>query len=172
MISLLLTIAVSGAAQAPAGEDFVADGLFSVATPSGYAWSLAKEGETQGVAFRAYVCAREGSPTRIVVTVEGRVVATDEERSAAVKGHWNGMLEMLQNGGFTRPETQRPKLDPPLPDRVPYRLTADDPTGARRHVRCVTVFGRKNIYLIQSMAASVDEADALMPTLDSFRELP
>lgn len=171
MLISLVAFALAGIAQAPA-EVFEAAGLFHVATPEGYAWKLANEGERDGVLYRAYLCAREGSPTRVVVTVEGRVVATQPERVAAVKGHWNGMLEMLQQSGFKKPETRRPDVEAPVPDRVAYGLSADDPSGNRRQIRCVTVFGARNIYLIQGMAASVEEADLLMKTMESFKELP
>lgn len=173
MCSFVVTIILAGVAQTPGGEPFAAkDGLFTVAAPEGFAWSLVKEDEVEGVPIRAYLCAREGSPTRIVLTVEGRVHADDAARAAAVKGHWNGMLEMLQKAGYQKPRMQRPSVDPPLADRVAYGLSADDPAGARRYVRCVTVFGSKSTYLMQAMAGSAEEADALMPTLDSFRELP
>ena len=172
MLSIVLIVTLVGTGQTAGGEPFVAEGVFTIATPDSLAWSLVKEDQVDGMPIRAYVCAGEGSRTRIVLTVEGRVVTTDQDKSAAVKGHWNGMLEMLQKAGFQRPETHRPRLEPPLGARVGYRLAGDDPTGARRYIRCMTIFGKKNIYLIQAITASVEEADALMPTFDSFRELP
>lgn len=172
MFASLVMFTLVGVVQAPAGDLFEAPGLFTVGTPEGFTWTPAGEGEREGVQFQAYLCAREGSTTRVVLTIEGRVHADDKARADAVKGHWNGMLEMLAKSGFKKPETHRPKVDPPLPDRIAYSVSCDDPKGARRHVRGLTIFGAKKTYLIQAIAGSPEEADALMKTIETFRELP
>jgi hypothetical protein len=169
-LAAVVVMAVAGAGQVAVDPPFEVGGLFRVATPRVCRWLAAQEGELRGVRFRADLCAWEGGPTRVVRTVEGQVVTTEAEKAAAVAGYRNGMLEALDRARLERPETERPKLGGPIGERVSYRLAADDPTGARRFIRWVTIFGRKNVYRIQAIGGSVEEADRLVSVLDLVQE--
>jgi hypothetical protein len=175
MLSLFLTFAAA-MPQDPkaegAADTFEAPGVFTVADPEGADWKRVRAGEVNGVKFAAYYWQKEGTPGRAVITVEGRVAATDAERSAAVKTHWNNLASTLERGGFKAPEPKRPNADPPIPDRVDYSASAEDPNGVRQYFRCATLFGQKNTYLLQAIAPTEADADALIQMLGTFKELP
>jgi len=152
---------------------FVVADEFSVDTPAdGYRWSLARTMEVEGTPVRVYACTKEGSTSAIVLSVQ-EWVAPDVEaaRRATLKAHYNTLVTVLGEGGFTDVLVRKPSLDSPIPARVPFAVKCKKPTGEDMYIHCITAFGR-SIYSLQATADTVEQADHFLEVINSFRELP
>jgi predicted NACHT family NTPase len=166
-----LTINLWEIRTAAPAEGLTVPGLLSVASPGvGYRWELARSGDLQGVNFRVFAGRKQDSTSVITLTVEERLADRHGKRVATVKGHFNGMMESLQKGGFSDLKGSLPSIERPIPDRVAYSLSCRKPDGSVAAIRAVTLFG-KNICLFQVIANSPEEADRLIQVADTLREL-
>ena len=162
----------SAATDAAAAKTFTVPDKFSISDPGdGYQWSLHREMEHQGIKMRYYALAKEGSQSAIVLGVQERTVDSDPARITAIKGHYNGTWEGLMATGFTELKARRPKLEPPVPDRVEFSITSKDPLGGESYIYFLTVFGR-SVYSVQAKASTLEEVRRMYEIANSFQELP
>jgi hypothetical protein len=106
----------------------------------------------------------------MTLTVEHRNADSDVIRIATTKGHFNGLVQTLQRGGFTDLKGKSPSLDTPVPDRLDYGINCLKPSGDPAFLRCATVFG-KNVYAFQVIADTEEEATFLYGAVDTLKEI-
>jgi hypothetical protein len=147
-------------------------GIFSVESPeTDYVWRKVQDitfGEIKGA---NYSCTKAGSTKAAVLTVERRKVDSDVARRATLKGHYNGLVDGMEQSKFSIIEKQAPKLDSPIPDVVPFTLKVQTSNNTKLFVYCKTIFGT-NTFLLQVSAPSDDDAKKFYDAISkSFREI-
>ena len=181
-VSLVLSSAVfmedGRCAEPPSGEHAATEksltipGEFSVGVPAeGYQWKLVREVEHQGKKIRWYGCTKEGERAVIVLVIEPRVAKTDAERTASLKGHYNGMLKAYTDSGIKIAKVRQPSLKTPIPERNSFGLAGENPaTGEDVYVDGFVVFGRA-IYAFQAVTVSTEQQQEFRAAIKSFKEL-
>ena len=107
----------------------------------------------------------------ITLTVEDRVAHAEVKKTAAIKGHYNGLVMTLQRGGFSDLKGKLPSTSSPIPNRVLYSISGKRPTGEAAYIRGMTSFGN-NVYAMQAIAGTVDESQQFLAVLNSLQDLP
>jgi len=175
-LHLLIVVEATGCDAREAGKTspvktFTMKGVFSVPYPEdGYQWKKEQEFDAQGARATLFSCISERTADRLVLTVEDRSFESDEKRVEALKGYYAGGLQSLRADGFTDLRGMRPSLEAPIPDRVPYGMLANSPSGDEYCMRCVVCFGQR-VFLFTAFAASEENALSLLRVADEFNEL-
>ena len=115
------------------------------------------------------ICEKEGSTSRVTLTIEGRTRKLDGERSGGIKGHYNGLITPLKEAGFKILKTTRPELKSPISDTLEFSVSGQDPKGKPFFVRSVTHF-RRQTYLFQAFAETEEEALQLAKVNETLKE--
>jgi hypothetical protein len=153
------------------GDRFVLPKILSIASPPGeFKWSVARQMETNGLKATILACAKDGSDSRIVLVIEHRRASNDAQKIAAVKGHYNGLLDSLQQLGLQIEKAVQAKLDPPIPKKVDYSFSGRGADRKPLEVRGSTVFGER-IYSFQILSRDPSEAEQLAITCDTLQEM-
>ena len=116
-----------------------------------------------------FTATKDGSTSRVILIVEYRKADTEAKKVATLKGHWNAQVDSLKSRKYTDLKGKRPSFDSPVPDQVPFNISAKDPSGKIAAFQFVTAFG-KNIYLFQATADSEEDAAKLIKVADSLKE--
>ena len=152
-------------------ERFVLPGVLSIANPSeGFAWKVVKEVDLGGVKGTVLLCSKEGSESRMVLSIEHRKTPTDAHKVAALKGHYNGLIQTLEGAGIKIQKGAQPSLNTPVPKGVPFALVGQKPDGTQMEVYGITVFG-ENVYGFQIFNCNRSEADRLAKVVDTLTEI-
>jgi len=153
-------------------QTFSVPGKFSIDAPhDGYQWTLHHEDEIQGVKMQWYLYSKTGGQSAVVLGVQEYTADTDQARIDTIRGHYDGTHETLEKGGFTDLKGHPPKMEPPIPDRVPYAIMGKNPAGGDAYTFGLIVFGR-SVYTLQTTASSREDARHMYDIANSFKELP
>lgn len=173
--SVILAVAVLGVAgrsQAEPDKPLNVPHVFSVDGPGGgYEWIKVGDINAQDTAGAVYSCGKEGSTSRIVLTVIRRVLVGDKGRIATLKAQYNGLAQGLQKKGLKDIKGKQPALNSPIPNRVTYTMSGSAPDGLIIFISAETVFGA-NVYSFQSMARTAKDADAMLKVAETLKEDP
>jgi hypothetical protein len=162
--------ALTAATHADDPKPFEVPGYFRVDSPGpGYAWKAVKTVDLEGTRTRVFACVKEGSKSRVVITMQEKTTDTDARRSTAIKGHHNGMVETLKKGGFTAISGEPPSLKKPVANSVPFTIAANGPDGTAYTLKSATIF-KKNTYLFQVSSDVRAEAERLFKLAETIRE--
>jgi hypothetical protein len=170
---LALSLGAVARADDNAGNkgDLTIDGVGIVPAPAeGYTWQKINEsapGDTPKVVV--YVASKDGSTSKVVLTVELTTADTDKKKLARIAGDYNGLLSGLQNQGYTNLKGTSPPHDPPFDQRVSFMVFGNDKNGTLRVFLSTIVFGN-NVYHFQVVASSQDEAKALTSVVQNVKE--
>lgn len=164
----------------PPANALVVSGEFFVNTPTGgYKWAFVREvkmrdeaavAEFQDARSRFYACAKEGSTNMMVLSVTDHTRDTDPKRSAAIKGHYNAMVDGFRSNGFTNLKGAKLVISPPITDRVRYSFSGKRPDGKAAHIHGLTIFAERT-YSFQIVGDTPEEAERLVNVALSLREL-
>jgi hypothetical protein len=164
--------AVTVADETPEALDrLVLPGILTIATVAeGHEWREVRYEEINGVPLRVLSCEGEDGTPVATLVIQHRSAPTQSHRSAAVKGTWNGAVDVLREQGFSGLRGPRPSVDRPIPDRVEFSIEGQQPDGQPVHYRSAVVFGA-NIYQFSVMATTLEEAERYFGALDTLEEL-
>ena len=151
--------------------DLTIDGVGIVPAPAeGYTWQKINEsapGDTPKV--MVFVASKDGSTSKVVLSVEQTTADTDKKKLARIAGDYNGLLSGLQDQGYTNLKGTSPPRDPPFDQRVSFMVFGNDKNGTLR-VFLSTIFFGNNVYHFQVAASSEDEAKALASVAQNVKE--
>jgi hypothetical protein len=151
--------------------DLTIDGVGIVPAPAeGYTWQKINE-SAKGDTPKAivFVASKDGSTSKVVLTVEETTADTDQKKLARIAGDYNGLLSGLQDQGYTNLKGTAPPRDPPFNQRVSFMVFGNDKNGTLR-VFVSTIFFGNNVYHFQAAASSEDEAKALASAAQEVKE--
>ena len=162
---------------------FVVPGRFSIDSPAGYQWALAKElklehwvGTVQKqdlrkvpIAAKEYACTSATSKTRMVLIVEEHTVTVDEEKLGVIVRHFSVMQSTFLDQGHRVAAEKLPRDKAPVPVREEYMFKGFAKDGGVAVVFGQTIFGR-SVYSFYVFADSQNEADRLVKVLASLKE--
>ena len=176
LAAVVLLGACSAASVCARGSDakpFEVPGYFRVGTPGdGWSWKAIKTVEVGGTRTRVFACAKAGSKSRVVITMQEKTADTDARRSTAAKAHYAGMLETLKKGGFTAITGGPPALSKkPIADSVPFAITAKGPDGKDYTLKSASIF-KKHTYLFQVTSNLPEETARLFKLARNDRRNP
>lgn len=155
----------------PATGEYSVPGAFAIGTPAGgHRWEFLEEIDLQGVASRSYRCRKPGSQARIVLGVVDDTIKTDKDRAGFTNGFHNLTVKSKQFGVFTEIQESKPKVDPPVADRVPFSFIAKKADGTALYMRGIAIFG-KRAFVFQAFADSQAAVDEMFKISESLREL-
>jgi hypothetical protein len=148
-------------------------GEFSIQAPEqGYKWKQVNEQTKDGVQALFFKCLREDGSGGVVLTVQKREAHIDAYRCAALKGSYNGAANAAQKSNFTILTSEKPGLESPIPDQVPWSFNFKSSSDALLFVQAATVFG-KYIYDINVTADTEEKSKAWRDrVLKSLKEEP
>ena len=152
-------------------QRFELPGVMWVGVPkNGFAWKVVQEAKEGEAGATVLACNKTGSDSVIVLTIENRKVGDDGQRIAAIKGHFNGLVEGLQAAGIKILRVEKPSLATPVPKRVSFSVSAEKPDGSPAEVRGILFFGER-IYGFQVVSNDNKEADELAKVARTLKEL-
>jgi hypothetical protein len=166
-LTLVLPALLARAADEPAKT--AGDVTLPVPAP-GFAWKKVREIDAKGGGkVEVFAATKENSAARVVLIIEPAIVDTDAQKSARVKGLYNGTIGGLKEQGYTDLKGTKPPLTPPYTDRASFYLTGKGKDGQNLSFFGILVFG-KSLYQLQVAAPTDDEAKALAKVADSIKE--
>ena len=140
--------------------DLTIDGVGIVPAPAeGYTWQKINEAPGDTPKVMVFVASKDGSTSKVVLSVEQTTADTDKKKLARIAGDYNGLLSGLQDQGYTNLKGTSPPRDPPFDQRVSFMVFGNDKNGTLR-VLLSTIFFGNNVYHFQVAASSEDEAKA------------
>jgi hypothetical protein len=140
----------------------------TITAPDGYTWIKTGEQDIAARKIVRYVAIKEGSPYTIFLAIDPTKAETEADRSARLKGFYNGTLKAMQNAGATDIKAPAPDLKPPIPDRTQFLISMK--MKEKPFAMCgLMVFG-KSTYHLQCAGGSDEEALTLAKSAETLKE--
>lgn len=148
---------------------FEIEDLGHISTPEGYQWNLVRRLNTDKGMLVVYACTSSDSNSVLTLTVSPQVAHNQAERTAHLKGHFNGMIQGLVNNGVSISDAVRPELTEAIPDSVDYSLTGIQADGSSISAAGTTLFNADKTILLQSMGNNAAEVEKLAALSNSIQ---
>jgi hypothetical protein len=137
--------------------------------PDGFAWKKLHQERLGGKTSVVYGAASKDSSARLILGIIQEKAENDDARIKAVKQFVEGTVASLKKAGAKDIKLTPSTLRPPLTDRVEFSISF---TNERNEASVISgrVFFTKKTYLIQALADSNQQADALVRVTDALSE--
>jgi hypothetical protein len=146
-------------------------GVFSIDAPAaGFSWRTVQAVDVDAQKPGTYVAASQGKPGQVVLSVDPRKPTGNPMRVAALKAHYNSMVESLQQMGYKDLKGKQLEILKTVPDDVEYSMNGISPKGDRRFFDVHSVFGKEHIYLVQAVSTSAEDAAKLGDVAKHLKE--
>jgi hypothetical protein len=138
----------------------------------GYSWAKVRELNEGQIHARVYLATKPGAEGKAVLVLGFPAPKEAQGRFEMAAGFLDGITSSMIDQGYTAIQADRSTLKYPVPDRVPFRITATTPSGKPSVTIPVIVFGKNQTFEFQSQAPTEQEAKALAACLDRLKEQP
>lgn len=137
--------------------------------PDGFAWKKLHQEKMGGKTTVVYGASSKESRATLILGIVPAKAENDDARIEAVKQYVVGTVDSLKKAGAKNIKLTPSTLRPPLADKVEFSISF---TNERNESSTISgrVFFANKTYLIQAVADSNQEADALVRVTDSLSE--